>query len=78
MRQIRINATNSRRPKVAIKMPRSQVRNHIDREAHKRLGISGREMLQQYRRGTLHEVGRVADLIVWADALADDDPMFEG
>jgi len=74
----RINSSNSRRPKVSITMPRSRVVRHIDSEARKRLGMSAREMLRQYRSGKLRDVGRVADLIVWSDALADDDPIFEG
>lgn len=30
----------------------------------------------RYRRGQLKDIGKVADLIVWSDALADNDPIF--
>ncbi len=68
---------NGQRPEVSVKLSREQVLDHIDSEARNRLGMSARVMLRKYRRGKLEDVGRVADLIVWSDALPEDDPIFE-
>jgi hypothetical protein len=35
-------------------------------------------MLRAYRAGRLDDPGRVADLLVLADLLPDDDPLFAG
>ncbi len=59
-----------------VTLSRDRVISHIDSEARKRLRMSARTMLRKYRRGQLKDVGRVADLIVWSDALSDDDPIF--
>jgi hypothetical protein len=64
------------RGEVIVKLSRDHVVRHLDSETRRRLGISARTMLARYRRGTLKDVGRVADLIVWSDALPQDDPIF--
>jgi hypothetical protein len=73
----RVLNKNGRAPEVSVKLSRDRVLSHIDSEARKRLGMSARVMLRKYRRGQLRDVGRVADLIVWSDALPDNNPIFE-
>ena len=63
--------------RTVVKLSPARVRRYLDRECMRRLGISAGCMLRKYRRGTLKDAGRVADLIVWSDALPKDDPIFE-
>jgi hypothetical protein len=62
---------------VVVTVSPASVRRHLEKEARRRLGLSAREMIVRYRRGKLKDVGRVADLIVWSDALPENDPIFE-
>lgn len=45
------------------------IRELVDSEARRRLGISGADMLDLYTQGELDDPGRVADLIALADLL---------
>lgn len=47
------------------------IRELLDSESRRRLGISGDEMLGRYERGELDDPGRVADLIVLSDLLCE-------
>jgi molecular chaperone DnaK (HSP70) len=47
------------------------IRDLVDAESRRRLGISGEEMLGRYERGELEDAGRVADLIVLAGLLRE-------
>ena len=59
-----------------LKLSRDEILSCIDAVAQQRLGMSGHEMLSAYRAGRLENFGSVADLIVLANLLADDDPVF--
>lgn len=60
------------------KVSRDTIVSTIDREARRRLDMSAGEMLTAYRRGELAEPGRVGDLLVLADLLAEDDELVAG
>jgi hypothetical protein len=60
----------------AIELSRGEIVALIDRESLRRLGLSGAELLRQYRLGTLDDAGRVADLLMLADLLPQDDEVF--
>ena len=47
------------------------IREHLDREAQRRRGISGQELLARFERGELEEPGQVADLLALADLLRE-------
>jgi hypothetical protein len=47
------------------------IRDRVDEEARRRLGISGEEMLRRFEHGELEDPGRVADLIALADLLRE-------
>lgn len=47
------------------------IRHEIDSEAHRRLGISGEELLARFERGELADPGQVADLLALADLLRE-------
>jgi hypothetical protein len=47
------------------------IRELVDAEARRRLGISGEELLARYEAGELDDSGRVADLIALADLLRE-------
>jgi hypothetical protein len=57
----------------SIEMTRDEIRERIDTGARKRRGVSGDELLQQYRDGELENPGDVADLLALAD-LVEPDP----
>ena len=59
-----------------LKLSRAEILSCIDTAARRRLGMSGHEMLSAYRAGRLKDLGSVADVIVLANLLADDDPVF--
>jgi hypothetical protein len=71
-----VNGRNGRGCMVIRKVPRARVLSYLDSESRRRLGISAHAMLRQYRHGRLKDIGRVADLIVWSDALPQNDPIF--
>lgn len=43
----------------------------IDQGAQRRLGISGKDLLERFHRGQLQDLGEVADLLVLATLLED-------
>jgi len=44
--------------------------------ARSRRGVSARDLLQQYRAGSLEDPCEVIDLLALADLLREDDPLF--
>lgn len=58
-----------------IELTREQIRERLERGAQKRRGMSARELLQAYMTGRLEDPGSVADLLVLADLLPEDDPL---
>lgn len=67
--------TNSNGDSV-LKLSRNQIIGLIDHDAKKRLGIGAGELLHEYRTGQLQNPGAVADLLVIADLLKRNDPIF--
>jgi hypothetical protein len=59
-----------------LTLSRDEIVERIDREARRRLRISAEELLRRYRAGELDDPGYVADLIMLADLLPDDDALF--
>lgn len=57
-------------------LTRKEIYEYIDKTAWKRIGISANELLRSYREGALEDPGAVADLLILADLLPDDDPVF--
>jgi len=55
---------------------RDEIVGELEREAHRRLGISAEQLFREYRNGQLQDIGAVADLIVISDLLGRDDPIF--
>ncbi len=60
----------------ALDLSRDEIVQMLDEEAESRLGLTAAELLSRYRRGELEDVGDVADLLVIARLLPDDDPLF--
>jgi hypothetical protein len=54
-----------------VELTPEYIRELVDSEARRRLGISGAELLRRYERGNLADPGRVADLIALADLLRE-------
>lgn len=59
-----------------LTLSRDEIVERIDREARRRLRISAKELLRRYRDGELDDPGYVADLIMLAELLPDDDALF--
>jgi len=56
-------------------LTRDQIADLLERGAKERRGISARRLLRSYKRGQLYEPGEVADLLILADLLPEDDPL---
>jgi hypothetical protein len=63
------------RPSV-LTLSREEILSRIDCAAQQRLRMSGPEMLRAYKAGRLMDLGSVADVIVLANLLAENDPVF--
>ncbi len=65
-------------PAVTIELSREQILQRIEDGARRRRNLSAAELLRAYRAGRLDDPGGVADLLILADLLSDDDPVFDG
>jgi hypothetical protein len=63
------------RPSV-LNLSRDETLKQIDDVARQRLCMSASEMLRDYKAGRLVNPGAVADVLVLANLLAEDDPVF--
>lgn len=61
-----------------IELSRDDIVHQIDAAAHDRRGMSGSELLTAFAEGRLDDPGDVADILVIADLLPDDDPIKGG
>ena len=59
-----------------LELKREQIAQQLDREARRRLAISGEELVRRYRAGLLKDHGPVADLLALTGLLAEDNPLF--
>jgi hypothetical protein len=59
-----------------LELTRDEIVERLERGLNRRLGRSAREVLVAYRAGKLDDPGRVADLLILADLLPEDDPLF--
>jgi hypothetical protein len=59
-----------------LELTRSEIATLLDREARRRLGVSGEELVRRYKAGLLDDCGKVADLLALANLLDKDDPLF--
>jgi hypothetical protein len=61
----------------ALELTREQILDLLERGAQVRLHLSARGFLRAYREGHLEDPGAVGDLVVLADLLSEDDPLFK-
>lgn len=61
---------------IPLELTRESIVQQLDREARRRLNISGEELVRQFRSGLLKDCGKVADLLALASLLTEDDPLF--
>jgi hypothetical protein len=61
---------------MSVTLTRKEIIEELERECQRRLGISAAELFRQYREGRLAEPGAVADLLILADLLPEDDALF--
>ena len=59
----------------SVELTRDRIARLLEEGARKRRGVSARRLVRSYKRGGLQEPGEVADLLVLADLLPDDDPI---
>jgi hypothetical protein len=59
----------------ALELTRAEITRQLDREAHRRLGVEGGELLRRYQAGELKDCCKVADLLALAILLAEEDPL---
>lgn len=59
-----------------LELTREKIAQQLDREARRRLAISGEELVCRYRVGLLKDRGQIADLLALTSLLAEDDPLF--
>jgi hypothetical protein len=59
-----------------LELSRAEIVELLDREARRRLGVSGEVLIQRYNSGTLKDCGLVSDLLALASLLTKDDPLF--
>lgn len=57
-------------------LSRQEIVSALDEGARRRRNISGCDLVRSYRAGRLADPGEVADLLVLADLLSEDDPIF--
>lgn len=60
-----------------LELSRDDIIRIIDAVAQRRGGISAKDLLRAYQRGTLEDPGKFADLLVLADLLSPRDPIFD-
>jgi hypothetical protein len=63
---------------MSVTLTRSEIVEELERECQRRLQISAAELFRLYREGHLSEPGAVADLLILADLLPEDDELFAG
>jgi hypothetical protein len=54
-----------------VELSPEEILSLIDRGAQRRLGISGKDLLERFHHGQLQDLGEVADLLVLATLLED-------
>lgn len=59
-----------------LELTSEQISLDLDREAQRRLGIDGKELVRRYKAGQLKDCGKFADLLALASLLNEDDPLF--
>jgi hypothetical protein len=59
-----------------LELSREEIVERIERAARARRGMSATAILRAYRHGTLEDPGAVADILVLADLLSENDPIF--
>jgi hypothetical protein len=55
---------------------RTEVVTQIERMANQRVHMSARDLIRAHREGRLPDPGQVGDILVLADMLPEDDPLF--
>jgi hypothetical protein len=58
-----------------VELGRDEIARELEDGARERLGMSARDLVSAYKRGTLEDPSDVADLLVLSDLLHDDDPL---
>jgi hypothetical protein len=60
-----------------LELSRDEVVQQMDAAARRSLGMSGMAALQEFAHGRLEDPGEIAEILVLADLLADDDPVHQ-
>lgn len=58
-----------------LELTREEIVERIEEGARRRRGMSARDLIRAYLEGRLENPGEVADLLVLADLLAEDDTL---
>ena len=58
-----------------VELTREELVERLEQEALRRRGMSARDLLLAYRRGSLEDPGEVADLLALASLLPENDPL---
>ncbi len=61
---------------MSITLTRNEIVEELEGECQRRLQISAAELFRLYREGRLSDPGAVADLLILADLLPEDDELF--
>ena len=64
-------------PGKTIELTREQIIQILEEKARERLGISAHELLIRYRQGKIENPGELADILMTADLLPEDDEIFK-
>ncbi len=59
-----------------VTMTRDEIIAELDRESQRRLSMPAKNLFRLYREGELDDPGSVADLLILADLLPEDDALF--
>ena len=59
-----------------LRLSRDQIVAQLEDGARRRLHISAADLVRSYRAGDLPDAGRVADLLMLAHLLDEQDPLF--
>jgi hypothetical protein len=59
-------------------LSREEIVARLESGAREQLDCDASEMIARWRAGALTDAGEVADLLILADLLGEDDPLFAG
>jgi hypothetical protein len=57
-------------------LTREEIVGEMERVAQRRRRLSAAEVIRRYRAGSLEDAGELADVLILATLLPEDDPLF--